>query len=374
MATDWWPPRVGGVESQVFDLARALAARRHDVRIMTTTRGAVDAGDPRVGVEHVAVPMAGEVAVPDLRRIPELSERLQAHAPDVVHAHGMFSTLALGAVLAAHRASMPSVLTVHSLLRPWPVFAGASAIFRAFANRATLLTAVSQAVADDVRRASGRQAVRIPNGIALAEWSAPPHVSSSVRIVAVTRLVPKKRPIDLVHALAALKQRLPDVSITLEVAGDGPERANMERRSVRAGVNRWLVLHGDCSRDRVRALLARASVFAHTGGREAFGISILEALAAGLPIVAMASGGVTELVEHGRQGLLAQDRAGFCRALVEMVGNPGLRQRCALQASRALDVYDWSRVVSQHEAAYEEAIATHYTRGRHVKNRIAATI
>jgi glycosyltransferase involved in cell wall biosynthesis len=373
VATDWWPPRVGGVESQVSDLATALAARNHDVRVLTTTRDPVCSAASGLQVEHVEAPMMGDVAVPDLRQVRALADFIHAHRPDVVHAHGMFSTLAVGAVLAADRLSVPSLLTVHSLLRPLPVLLGAAAVFRVFANRATLVTAVSGATAADVRRASGRPAIPIANGIELRDWSTAPRMSSCVRVVAVTRLVAKKRPIDLIQAMAFAISRAPSQA-RLDIVGDGVEREGLERLAVRLGIDDRITFHGECRRARVRDLVKAASLFVHAGVHEAFGLAILEARAAGVPIVAMDSGGIPELVQHGRHGLLAGDRARFCDAVATMIGDATLRARCAQEAGRGLEAYDWSCIAPQHEAAYARAIEAHYTSGRQVKSRIVAAL
>jgi glycosyltransferase involved in cell wall biosynthesis len=67
LVTDWWPPRIGGVEAQASDLAARLAARGHRVRVLTTTRHPTAV--PGVEVEPFGLPMTGAIAAPDLRRV-----------------------------------------------------------------------------------------------------------------------------------------------------------------------------------------------------------------------------------------------------------------------------------------------------------------
>jgi glycosyltransferase involved in cell wall biosynthesis len=162
--------------------------------------------------------------------------------------------------------------------------------------------------------------------------------------------------------------------VRLDIAGDGPARAALEREATRLGVRDRITFHGHCSRAKVQGLLAGASMLAHPGANEAFGLAVLEARAAGVPVVAMASGGLPELVDHGRQGLLARTRSEFHDFIARMTLDAELRRRCASEAASNLEAYDWSRVVVHHEAAYAKAAAAHYTSGRHVKNSIAATI
>jgi glycosyltransferase involved in cell wall biosynthesis len=362
-ATDWWPPRVGGVESQVMELASVLAGRGHFVHVLTTTKNPI--APPGVVVQSLETPMMGEIAVPDLRRVATLAAHIDAVSPDVVHAHGMFSSVGIGAILAASRLGIPSISTVHSLLRPWPVLVGASVVFRLFSNRASMVTAVSSPAVRDVEMASGQQAIRIANGVHLSYWSASGRRTggeiADLRIVAVTRLVPKKSPVDLVHALRETMNRARERGdrsrrVTLTIAGDGPERSRLEKTAVALKVSDHLQLVGACSRDKVRELLATASFLAHPGMYEAFGLAILEARAAGVPVVAMAAGGVPDLVEHRRHGLLAQNRSDFPTAVAELALDDDLRAKCAQQAGRDLEPFDWSTVVSQHEGAYQRAL------------------
>ena len=362
LASDWWPPRLGGIESQMADLAGVLASRGHQVHVLTTTDHSL--AIPGVTVERVALPKVGHLAAPDPRRLRDIANRLEHLAPDVMHAHGMFSSFALGATVAAHRAGVPSVFTVHSLLRPWPVFVGGSALLRMFANRADVLTGVSAATVGDVARASGREAVRVPNGVHLADWRVVRQPATGVRIVAVTRLVPKKWPIDLVYALREAVTRLKGADVTLTIAGDGPEQPKLERLAISLGVANRLQLLGRCSRDQVQSLLSTASLLAHPVRLEAFGLAILEARAAGVPVVAMAAGGVPDLVEHRRHGLLAGTRQAFHAAVAELSADEHLRRACADNAARGLDAFDWPNVVTQHEATYARAIELARRRAR----------
>ena len=91
--------------------------------------------------------MIGEVAAPNLWRVRELRAMLVDAGITLVHAHGMFSTLAIGSLLAAHGAGIPSVTTHHSLLRHSPTLPAAWITYRLFSRRATVVTAVSHAAA-----------------------------------------------------------------------------------------------------------------------------------------------------------------------------------------------------------------------------------
>jgi len=234
-----------------------------------------------------------------------------------------------------------------------------------------VLTAVSEAVQSEVERAAGRPVLRTPNGIRLDDWRVARREGDGIRLAAVMRLAPKKAPCDLADALRAAVDARPDRRVTLTVAGDGPERAALRRRAARLGVADRLVLLGTCGRPAVRDLLSGASVFLQPGRCEAFGIAILEARAAGVPIVAMAGGGVPELVEERTHGLLARSRDAFAAATAALVADDRLRAACAHRAAVGLERFDWTEVARRHEAAYAAALASRQTMGRQEKKSAA---
>ena len=351
-------------------LAQALAARGYSVHLFTTTPN--PSAMSGVTIHTIQTTMAGDVAAPTLWKVRRLRAALVDCGIDVVHAHGMFSTLAIGSLLAAHGARIPSVTTHHSLLRHGPTLPAAWATYRLFSQRATVVTAVSRAAADDARRASGRTDVPVlPNGLDRTIWGAtgptepgPPQQRSSAdtahrgitRVVSVMRLTGRKSPGDLIDAVPVVLARA-HRDVVFTIVGDGPERANLERHARRLGVASQIEFLGACDPVRVAGVLARSTLFALPSPREAFGIALLEARASRLPIVARASGGVPEIVEHGRQGLLATSPQAFAEAIATLIGDARLRQRFAAASGDGLEAYDWDRVVDRHEAVYRQAIA-----------------
>jgi glycosyltransferase involved in cell wall biosynthesis len=453
LVTDWCPPRVGGIERHVAGLAHALANRGHAVHLFTTTPDA----SPIAGVtiHQIETAMIGEVAAPNLWRVRELRAMLVDAGITLVHAHGMFSTLAIGSLLAAHGAGIPSVTTHHSLLRHSPTLPAAWITYRLFSRRATVVTAVSHAAADDARRASGRTDVPIlPNGLDREMWTrqlsvrlpAPmatpvrlkadatypdalttygdavathgdavsrgdavwthgdavetqgdavaicgdagvrsvrlqpdretdqPNRESDrpdresdrdvLRVVSVMRLAKKKSPHDLIDAVPVVLTRA-HRDVVFTIVGDGPERAHLEHLARRLGVAPQVEFLGACAPTRVAEVLAQSHLFALPSRREAFGIAVLEARAAGLPIVACASGGIPEVVEHGRHGLLVNTPQEFAGAIATLITDDALRERCAAVSGDGLDTYSWDRVVDRHETVYQQAmVAFGFNRGR----------
>ena len=117
------------------------------------------------------------------------------------------------------------------------------------------------------------------------------------------RLTRNKSPLGLLEAVPEVLARVPDPSrVRFTIVGDGPERPRLERRAARFGVTDRVVFTGFLNPAEVQHHLHRAQIYVLSGRREALPISLLEARAAGLPIVAMAGGGVSEVIEAGPHG------------------------------------------------------------------------
>jgi len=141
------------------------------------------------------------------------------------------------------------------------------------------------------------------------------------------------------------------------VVGDGPERARMERTIARYSLGRRITLAGRRSRDEIRALLSTGDIFVLPTVRESFGIAALEARCAGVPVVAMRASGVSELIEHGREGLLARNDVELVDCVAALIAYPDRRRAMAAHNRSTIPPFDWSRVTEQHLAVYREAIA-----------------
>ncbi|MEI6669317.1 MAG: glycosyltransferase [Acidobacteriota bacterium] len=357
IASDWFAPRVGGIELHLRDLARELRARGHDVVVFTTVPGPsmVDG----IPVHRMIVPMWPRlgVAQPNLLRIPLVVRILRGLQPDLVHAHGTFSVAAIGMLIAGRYLGVPTITTHHSLLRGKAI-GGARAVYRVFSYRADLVSAVSQAAAIDAREVSGREEVAIlPNGIRPEAWYATRVEPDDCHLVSVMRLTWTKSPQTIVRALPTIVSRLSGAArVRLTIAGDGPDRASLEALACHLGVADRVTFLGEVSRERLAVLFNGATAFVHTGEMEAFGLSVLEARCAGLPIVAMNHGATPEIVEHQRSGLLANTTDELVDHVVRVASEPSLRRALGLAAREGVEQYAWDPVIARHVEVYRDTI------------------
>jgi glycosyltransferase involved in cell wall biosynthesis len=163
------------------------------------------------------------------------------------------------------------------------------------------------------------------------------------RVLCVASLSAKKGHADLIDALALLAQRRPSVS--LELVGDGPERGRILRRARERGVEGRVSLSGARPAAEVRSALAGASAFAlasvrlPSGRMEGIPVALMEAMAAGLPVVATRLSGIPELVEDGVTGLLVEphDPRALAAAIERLLADESLAAELTSNAHRLVE-------------------------------------
>ena len=168
-------------------------------------------------------------------------------------------------------------------------------------------------------------------------------VDSLVKIVFLGRLYPDK---GWDFTLDAFEMAKIDLSkVALIVAGDGPMREEITLRLSKLTSNLYLL--GRVSPEDVPGLLVNCDLHVTTSEKETRGLTILEAFAAGIPVVAPNSGGVVENIEHGSNGYLYTpgDRQDFITKLKTLIENDGLRQSMGDRALNSVKEYDWEQVI-----------------------------
>lgn len=300
-------------------------------------------------------------ALPSVRRL--------ARGCDVVHVHlgEDLAVIPLG-MAAARAAGAPMVLTVHCSLRhtfhgrglrPALLRTVGAALERLGERRATQVIALSARTADAVVASGvphGRVRV-IPSGVDARRFTV--HADDPLpdvrgpRVLYVGRLASQKDPLTAVEAFARMT-----AEATLVVVGDGPLRAAVEAAADRTGVAGRTRLMGFVPHEEVAPFLQHADVLILPSAYEEQGSVLVEAMAAGLPAVASAVGGIPSVVAHGVTGLLVEpgDADGFAVALDRIVGDPELRGRLAAGARQAACRYDWAALAHEVTACYRAAL------------------
>ena len=371
IVSDCYAPRLGGIETQVRDLARNLKLAGHEPAVVTATpvgggRGrSVERADG-FPVYRTTAHLPSELPVHP-RAGRELDDLLSRLRPDVVHAHvGIVSPFAWSGIAAARRAGLPLSVTFHCVLGPWASVAGVlgpASPVRLWQRGGADLTAVSSMLASEVKRAGAQDPVTVlPNGITVEDWRLErpgpqgrrPH--RPVTVVASLRWVERKRPLQVVRAFAQAVRSTPGSDALLRIYGDGPLRDRLAREVAESGLADRITLVGRVERTELAQAFTRADIYLQTSPADSFGISTLEARSAGLAVVALRSSGVSDFVTDGVDGLLADDESGLAGELATLLGDDELLERIKAHNYENVPLPEWGSVVQMNVEAYRRAI------------------
>jgi glycosyltransferase involved in cell wall biosynthesis len=212
----------------------------------------------------------------------------------------------------------------------------------------------------------------IPNGLDLARFVPRPPRPELRHVVTVANLRPEKGHDTVLAAAAQILDRHPDATFTF--AGDGPRRDGLEMVARALGIGPRVRFLGEC-RD-VAAVLAEADLFVLPSRSEAFPNAVIEAMAAGVPVVASEVGGIPEVVRHLHTGLLVppDDVDALANAMVAVMDHPAQAATLAECARREVERhYSIERMVERFEHLYSREIDTHvWNRGNRRQPRVAA--
>jgi glycosyltransferase involved in cell wall biosynthesis len=332
----------GGAQTYVASLLPALTPA-FDVIVAAHGPGPLRDAARAAGARYVALQRMRRDLDPlhDLLALGELVRLLRRERPHIVHANS--SKAGVLARLAAAFTRVPvRVFTVHG----WAHAAhhGAAGTVYRWADRLMApLTTLTICVAERERQVGlaartcrAASTVVVPNAVDVAATEVAHAPRGPARVVSVGRLKAPKDPVTLVRAVALMRS-----SCEVVLAGDGPDREALTRELQAAGVADRVELAGD--RGDVAQLLSGATVFVLSSRSEGAPMSVLEAMAAGLPVVATAVGGIPELVEDGRTGLLVApgDPHALATALERVLEDPEFGRRLgAAGRERALARFD----------------------------------
>ncbi len=370
--TDCYLPRMGGIERQVQGLAAAQLAAGHQVEVITSV--APQRPGPPLQPAMGELPAMGEPPVigpsrpgsrpGSIRYLATLRGRQAVidGGYDLVHVHAStFSPLAYLAAGAASRSGIATVATLHSL---WsyatPIFRGADAAldWRRWPITWTAVSTVAAAGLSQVLR-PGTEISVLANGVSPELWQVQRPAARDPRrvvIVSVMRLAARKRPLQLLKMLRAVREQVPpEIRIEVQIIGDGPKRAAMRNYLQRNGMADWVELTGQLDQPTIRDRFAGADLYVSPATLESFGIAALEARCAGLPVLGFAGTGVSDFIEHERDGLLVGSDHELASALAGLVRSPAAREALTTHNQATASGFSWLRVLRTCDQVYRRA-------------------
>lgn len=365
LLSDCYLPRLGGIEVQVHDLAARLVERGHEVQVFTATPGSHGEryGEAEVvdgiTVHRMALRLPWDLPVNPLA---PLTMRGRLAGFDVAHVHmGVVSPFAVDSAFLTVRLGLPTAMTWHCMLDRFAPVVSALGVVQRWAAQGMAMSAVSRVAAAPLRRILGCDEVTVlPNGIDVDVWRPVrrPPADGTVRIVTAMRLATRKRPLPLLKVVRHARDLVPaEIPMHLEILGEGPARATVERFVADHGMAGWVSLPGRVTRGELRSRYAAADAYISPGELESFGIAALEARTAGLPVIGRQGSGIGEFVTDGVNGCLAADDNEMAAALARLASQPQLRAGMRAHNLDHRPGQDWAGVAALAESEYARAIA-----------------
>ncbi len=385
-------PKVDGVVHRTMNLIRHLQSRGDEVMVICPqSEGRVESPVPMKTFASFPCPSYPEyrMGVPD----DSLGEAVDRFQPDIIH---FLNPFAFGFQchdwLLTHSERRPLLFSFHTLygefVKQYPGMALMSRMLwwltRAYHNQADRNLTVSTIMRDELS-AAGFEWVELWPPAVDCELFSPARRDPAMRarltdghpsdrvLLTVSRLAPEKN----VGFLAELMRRLPASGhdgVRLAIVGDGPQRPELERQFAGTSTRFLGYLRGA----ELAAAYASADAFVYASETETMGNVILEAMAAGLAVVAPRAGGIPSLVRDGVDGLMysPRDPADASRVLGSLLADDACRARLAAGARAAVEPWGWDRSVERVREHYEQTIARFAAEGpasRH-GNRLASTL
>ncbi len=379
LASDWFHPKVGGIETHIHELALKLLERGHEPHVITHDY-------------RVLAPYTDSFPYP-VHRFSSFIYFKESHISlgpnllwqanelykrvgfDVTHVHSIYSPLSIAiANLSRGIRSVPVVATNHSFFGKPRLGLLIQRLIRHYTRRVDVFIAVSSPVAEDTRRVLGeslkdRPVLTIPNAVDPEFWR-PPTEDEKQRARRELGLDDEGMAVAVVGRLTERKgiHRVPDIlrkakhlagkdRIYLLIAGDGPLKTLIMEEITRNGLDGSSRLLGFMPRAKLRSVYWAADALLIPGPLEALPITSLEAMSCGLPIIAWRGSGLTDVVLDGETGFLVRSLDEFAERLALLAGDEDLRHRLGGHARRRIvEEFSWDRVLDRILEAYRVAI------------------
>jgi len=372
MFSDYFFPHIGGgVEQAARELCHKLIQRDHTVMVLTirTCPASTLETSPRLIIHRAPgfdmTKRLGVQQAVSMRIFDKSIQLIRSFRPDVLHAHNLFFRTTEAAALLKMLFKIPLITTLHlgkaeggskllnTLIRTYELTVG-----RFIIRQSDHIIAVSNAVAEHAQRISGRlaQLTVIPNGVDTSIFHLEQNDSNPKQVVLfVARLVPNKGPENLIRAAALVLNHHPQVQFLL--VGDGPLRTRLQEQSNQLGIGHAVQFLG--LRNDVPELMRQADIFVRPSTLEGMPLTVLEAMASALPVIATPVGGTPEIVKDGINGYLipVDDYIALGNSIVRLLDDPLMAEKMG-QCGRemvGLD-YTWDVVAEQTERVYLEEV------------------
>jgi glycosyltransferase involved in cell wall biosynthesis len=393
MLSDLYKPHISGVITYISLYKRHFESLGHTVFVFTFGEP-VESGDEPNVIRSPSLPFSLRYGEEELHlgvRYNREARRLLG-TMDVVHVHHPFLSGTLAMRYCRPR-GIPIVFTNHTrydlyfraLLPQLPE--GVSRVFLesylpSFCRACNLVIAPAPGVQNMLLSLGVQTAVEVvPSGVDLSPFRQASQMQSgftresigvsagNMLLIYVGRLGPEKNLPFMIRAFAGAAEAYPE--ITLLIVGDGPERDNLEDRVAHMKIGDRVIFSGSVPYERMPDYLALADVFITASTSEVHPLSVIEAMASGLPVLGIRGTGVGDIIEDGVTGFLArEDLAAFTAKLVRLAVEADTRRDMGSAASQVAERFSLERTAGDVLALYQSLIDAAARRNRGLGGRL----
>lgn len=381
--TDFYLPDPNGVAENVALSAKSLEDRGHTVYIAAPKYPSFKDKDPRV----IRLPSTKVYKNPEFRLFVPLPEkgfrRLTTLPADVFHGHAGGTLTILGWELSRLK-NTPYVFTYHTLLNRYTHYIPgnllspkvAEVATKVYCNLTDYIIAPTTRVKKELLKYGVRKPISvIAGGVDLARFNGKNKdylrdklgLPKAAKILLYVGRLGKEKSVDfLLQTFQLTKQKRKDTWLVL--VGDGPERKNLEQLAGRLKISDQVIFTGVISRDEIPLIYSGADLFVFASQTETQGLVVIEAMASGLPVVAVEDAAFEGVILDGKNGFLTRKvQEEFAQKTLLLLENPSLCEQFSLKAREHI-VANFSAARQAHllEKIYRQVIAEHQAKHRKI--------
>ncbi len=375
--TPRFPPALGGMENYVYFVSRELVTRGHQVSVVTSDdtdsngRENITFSTDQSGIRVLRYPLWFKEGLREYWCLPAVKNALSCLKPDIVHAHGYRCLSSWSAARWCRNHEVPLILTAHGIYPPRSIINGIikKTYDRSFGN--LLLKYAKEIIALTPNNrdlllktgASSKQIVMIPNGVDVTKFrkttllgdSGSEELSEERTVLYVGRVDWNKGLENVIEAMALLRKQSRLVKLLIV----GPDYAGytncLRRLADRLDVTSSIIITGSVSDQRLMSYYSHATIFILPSLYEGLSTSLLEAMAAGVPVIATRFGGSGDVLTDGADSLLLKHGTPeeISDAIKRLLRDVKLRCRICENAFKLVsEKYDWHVLVDEIEGLY----------------------
>ncbi|MDZ7832631.1 MAG: glycosyltransferase [Desulfobacterales bacterium] len=379
MFTNNYLPFIGGVPISIERLRKGLLESGDQVRVVAPSYR-----DQAEDEEHVfrlpSVLGMGKKAEFRIANIfvPRIFKQVKDFGPDIIHLHHPFWVGSLG-LFIARRLKVPAVYTYHTRLEEYAHFVPlpgvlfrnliSHALVKRFANKCDSIIVPTYSTEEYLRIIGVKRPIFVqPTGIdyqrmqevsdeAVSRLKKSLDIGEEKIFISVSRLSNEKNIDFMIDAIDTLRSRT-DQSFRLLLIGDGHQRERLQQRIEDLGLEKHFILVGAVPPEEMAVHYHLGDAFLFASKSETQGMVILEAMAAGLPVVAVRSSGIDDVIRHGHNGFKTPEKQeNWCNCVRQLLEDPDLRKEMAENASQFAGNYSLEQFAKDVREIYAITLA-----------------